>query len=107
VERLWHPGADRASAGVPHGAELAARLLDIVRNGSDADALRAIEALNSRVLGRPTERVEVDAAERPRTMDELRKLTHEQRQALLLELERGGELAQHLPNLLKPAPLQG
>ena len=40
-------------------------------------------------------------------MDELRKLTHEQRQALLLELERGGELAQHLPNLLKPAPLQG
>jgi hypothetical protein len=85
-----------ATSDRSHGA-LPARLLDIVRNGSDADALRAIEALNSRVLGRPTERVEVDAAERPRTMDELRKLTHEQRQALLLELERGGELAQHLP----------
>ena len=31
------------------------------------------------MLGRPTERLELDAAERPRTIDELRKLTHEQR----------------------------
>jgi hypothetical protein len=43
---------------VENAENYAARLDAIIRNGADSDALRAIETLNSRVLGRPKETVE-------------------------------------------------
>ena len=96
------------AALVEHAEELAARLLDIARNGSDSDALRAVEALNSRVLGRPTERVEVQA-EVPETVEALRRMSSAERMALLGQLEQQGStaLAQVLPMLRKGAPTQG
>jgi hypothetical protein len=91
---------------VAHAEELAARLLDIATNGSDADALRAIEALNSRVLGRPTERIEVDASV-PDSVEAIRRMSSAERQALLVQLEQGAGLAQVLPMLRKGASAQG
>lgn len=63
----------------------------MIRSGSDGDKLRAIESVINRVHGKPTERVEqvVQESETERT---LRTMTHEQRTAWLLELERRREL---------------
>ena len=41
-----------------HAAEILARKLEIIRKGSDTDALRAIEQTESRIYGKPKETVE-------------------------------------------------
>ena len=69
-----------------HANELADRLMDIVREGSDADALRAIEAMSNRVLGRPTEHVEVADVRLPKSVEDIRAMSPEERRAALREL---------------------
>ncbi len=88
-----------------HADKIAARLASIIEDGSDADALRAIESWTSRVYGRPTEHVEV--AEKPRTLEELRAMPRAQRLALLADIEQRRtlrlvdeeQLARHLPSV--------
>lgn len=76
--------------------EIEARLGDIITHGSDADALRAIEAWLSRVHGRPTEHTVVEAPE-PESLQELRRMSSAERRALLARLDTGDGLAQVLP----------
>jgi hypothetical protein len=72
---------------------IAAQLADIIENGSDADALRAMEQWTSRVYGKPTERVETDISI-PQTWEEIDSMSREQRQAILREYRRrGGQLS--------------
>ncbi len=69
--------------------------LDIIMNGSDADALRAIEAMESRIYGKPTERVETSTV--PSTLEEVRSMSREERRAVLARLEAEGHLANVIP----------
>jgi hypothetical protein len=79
---------DRLAAALERNAEkIEARLLAIIDNGNDADALRAIHEWTNRVYGRPTERVEQVTAE-SETERELREMSREERTAALIELER-------------------
>ena len=81
-----------------HAEAIVERLMEIVWSGSDADALRAIEAMANRVYGRPTARVETTVAETPRSVEAIRAMTSEQRHALLLRLEqRGLRLVEDVP----------
>jgi hypothetical protein len=83
---------DRLAAALERNADkIEARLLAIIDNGNDADALRAIQEWTNRVYGRPTDRVEQVTAE-SETERTLRDMTREQRTAWLLELERRREL---------------
>lgn len=64
---------DRLAAGLEANAtEIEARLLAIVRDGADSDALRAISDWINRVHGRPTERLEQVGLE-PGLMERLRE----------------------------------
>ena len=72
LQRAWEENA----------ADVVARRMEIIRNGSDADALRAIEAMENRIYGRATERVEVEATG-PSTVDAVRLMPLEERRALL------------------------
>jgi len=60
--------------------DYAARLDAIIRNGEDADALRALEALNSRVLGKPKETVQ--QVEVPAELQAVRDMSREEREEL-------------------------
>jgi hypothetical protein len=62
-----------------HAAEILARKLEIIRKGSDTDALRAIEQTESRIYGKPKETVETRSTE-------IRAMPFEQKLALLREL---------------------
>ena len=62
------------------------RWLDILENGSDADAIRLHAQLADRVFGRPTERVEVDDVRVPASVEEIRAMSPEERRAALREL---------------------
>lgn len=73
-------------------AEIVARLLGILRAGSDADALRAADLVLSRVYGRPVQ--PVASTTPPSTAEEVRAMTPEERRALL---------ARALPALREPA----
>jgi hypothetical protein len=57
-----------------------------VRNGSDTDALRAIEQTESRIYGKPKETVETQTCEIPEQLAEIRAMPFEQKLALLREL---------------------
>ena len=63
-----------------HAEEFAERLVDIALNGDEATALRAIEALNSRVLGRPKETVE--QVEVPAELKAIREMSPDEIAAL-------------------------
>ena len=69
-----------------HAAEILARKLEIIRNGSDTDALRAIEQTESRIYGKPKETVETRSTEIPEQLAEIRALPFEQKLALLRQL---------------------
>lgn len=73
-----------AEALEEHAEEVVGRLLAIVRDGSDADALRAADTLMSRVYGRPVQPTE-DVTERsiPSTAEQVRAMSPEERRALL------------------------
>lgn len=88
------PLRDQLAARLEERADqLITRLMQIVDTGTDADALRAIDAMLSRVYGRPKETVEVQApVEEPETMQALRSMTIEQRADLLRTLEQQGRI---------------
>lgn len=65
-----------------HAEKLGARLLDIAANGNDADSLRAIEQLTSRVMGKPKDTIEVET-KTPSSIDDLRAMTMEERRAFI------------------------
>lgn len=68
------------------------RLLAIVRDGTDADALRAAETLMSRVYGRPVQPTEdLSAARIPSTAEEVRAMTPEERRQLLALVAPDGD----------------
>lgn len=67
--------------------EIVAALLDVIRTGTHADKLRAIEAWTSRVYGKPTERVEHGPLTEPETDAELRAMSEEDRLALIRQYE--------------------
>jgi hypothetical protein len=69
-----------------HAAEILARKLEIIRKGSDTDALRAIEQTESRIYGKPKETVETRSTEIPEQLAEIRALSFEQKLALLRQL---------------------
>jgi hypothetical protein len=69
-----------------HAAEILARKLEIIRNGSDTDALRAIEQTESRIYGKPKETVETRSTEIPEQLAEIRAMPFEQKLALLRQL---------------------
>lgn len=72
---------------------LITRLMGIVETGTDADALRAIDAMLSRVYGRPKETVELQAVrEEPETLQALRAMTIDERTALMHQLEEQGRM---------------
>lgn len=71
---------------------IATRLTAIIANGDDSDALRAIENWMSRVYGRPTERVEATVVE-PESVAELRRMSSEERRALLARMAGDGRLS--------------
>lgn len=73
-----------------HAERIVARRLDIIDNGSDADALRAIEAMESRIYGKPKETVEQVTT--PRTVEALSAMTPEERRQLLIQLEAEGRM---------------
>ena len=73
-----------------HAAAIVARRLDIITNGSDADALRAIEAMESRIYGKPKETVEQVTT--PRTVEAIRSMTADERRQLLHQLEAEGRM---------------
>jgi hypothetical protein len=64
----------------------------VVRDGSDADALRAIESMLARVYGKSKETVEVSAVKEPETLEALRAMSREECKALLRQLEEQGRL---------------
>ena len=73
-----------AEALEEHAGAVVTRLLAIVDHGTDADALRAAEALMARVYGRPVQRTEDVTVQRtPTTVDEVRAMTPEERRSLL------------------------
>lgn len=93
-ERRRTPQEAFRAALVLHAEQLAGELVRIATSGeSDADRLRAIEALSSRVLGKPTEKVE-HTVSIPRTVEELEQLSDAELDAIIAqaELERGGSL---------------
>lgn len=59
------------------------RMLDIIRTGTDADAIRAAEAIMSRVYGRPVQPTEDLTPRVPSTAEEVRAMTPEERRRLL------------------------
>lgn len=65
--------------------EIVERLLSIAEHGGDSEALRAISAMLDRVYGRPTEHVKHETIDVPDEIDELRRMTPEQRRALLIQ----------------------
>jgi hypothetical protein len=77
--------------------------LTIVEHGGDADALRAIEAMLSRVCGRPTERVETVEVREPETVEQLRAMSVDERAALIRPLQAQGRLAPLLPGTIEAA----
>lgn len=87
-ERKKRPQDIYSAALNAHAAEMADRLIKIATDptSSDADALRAIEALNSRVLGKPKETVETTVG-KPELVTDLEKLSTEELWALI-EAER-------------------
>jgi len=85
---------DRLAARLEERADmLITRLMGIVETGTDADALRAIDAMLSRVYGRPKETVELQAVrEEPETLQALRAMTIDERTALMHQLEEQGRM---------------
>jgi hypothetical protein len=69
-----------------HAAEILARKLEIIRNGSNTDPLRAIEQTESRIYGKPKETVETRSTEIPEQLAEIRAMPFEQKLALLRQL---------------------
>ena len=69
---------------------IVARRLDIILNGSDSDAERAISAMEARIYGKPKETVEQITT--PRTVEALRTMSPEERRQLLIQLEGEGKL---------------
>jgi hypothetical protein len=84
-------GLDRAQSPT-WGEAIVTRLMAIVTGGSDADALRAAEALMSRVYGRPTERVET-TVKRPQTAEDVEAISDAELEAYLVALEEEGKIA--------------
>jgi hypothetical protein len=64
----------------------AARLDRIARDGDDTAALRAIEALNNRVLGRPKETVETQTRGPHPDLEKIRNMSQEERDELYWQL---------------------
>jgi hypothetical protein len=60
--------------------------LEIIRKGSDTDALRAIEQTESRIYGKPKETVETQTCEIPEQLAEIRALSFDEKLALLRQL---------------------
>ncbi len=85
------PGVPGWPPNVRDSLTLGNRLAGIVKNGTDADALRAIEQWTSRVYGRPTEHV-TTATEQPASLEALAQLTHKQRVELLRSVGEGKAL---------------
>ena len=83
---------DRLAQGLERNAELIERRLTaIIENGSDADALRAVQEWTNRVYGRPTERIEnVDVP--TETERAIEAMTPQQRREALRQLEAAGHL---------------
>lgn len=72
---------------------IVSRLMNIVETGTDADALRAVDAMLSRVYGRPKESIEVAAVQaEPETVQALRAMTVQQRADLIRSLEEQGRI---------------
>jgi hypothetical protein len=80
------PGRVYAQALLEHAEEFADRLVEIARNGDDNAALRAIEALNNRVLGRPKETIEPVTPEPPADLQAIRDMTAAEREQLYRQL---------------------
>jgi hypothetical protein len=90
--RSRHPtpanaGPSHAAGAGPRADEIVARKLEIIEHGTDADALRAMESIEARIYGKPKETVVQESPE-PKTLEELRSLSRDERRALLLKLEQ-------------------
>jgi hypothetical protein len=89
VHRRGHPRhagypSRRANSAESRGPEFAARLVKIALEGDDSEALRAIEALNSRVLGKPKETVQQEIV--AEDLQAVRDMTKEERDQLYIQL---------------------
>ena len=96
AERIAAPrlpaGGSQRRLGTPllapsaRGTPRATGKLEIIRKGSDTDALRAIEQTESRIYGKPKETVETQSTEIPEQLAEIRAMPFEQKLALLRQL---------------------
>jgi len=80
--RKKRPQEVYSEALLENAEEFARRLVEIGLRGEDAAALRAIEALNSRVLDRPKETVEQVKLPVPEELQAVRDMSREEREEL-------------------------
>jgi hypothetical protein len=71
--------ADKLEA---HADEIVTRWLAIIQTGENGEALRAIEAMMSRVYGRPTESLELTQPDRSPEQERIAAMTPEERAAV-------------------------